>query len=82
MTTIRKGQVAPFVPREIFKQRFQQSFYDPAFDKEKEAIGVISRDTPSIRRVASAAKFSPITLETNGKLREARRLHSITFTAL
>ena len=32
--------------------------------------------------MASAAKFSPITLETNGKLREARRLHSITLTAL
>ena len=38
MTTIRKGQVVPFVPREVFRQRFQQSFYDPAFDDERAAL--------------------------------------------
>jgi hypothetical protein len=38
MTTIRKGQVMPFVPREVFRQRFQQSFYDPAFDAERAAL--------------------------------------------
>jgi hypothetical protein len=38
MTTIRKGQVVPFVPREVFRQRFQQSFYDPAFDAERAAL--------------------------------------------
>ena len=36
--------------------------------------------TPSIRRMASAAKFPPVAFETKGKLREARRLHSITLT--
>src|SRR5438132_14290066 len=38
MTTVRKGQVAPFISREAFRQRFQQSFYDPAFDAERAAL--------------------------------------------
>ena len=38
--------------------------------------------TPSMRRMASPAKFTPSTLETNGKLRDARRLHSMTLTTL
>ena len=33
-------------------------------------------------RVAVSIKFRLSTLETNGKLRDARRLHSITFTSL
>ena len=35
-----------------------------------------------MRRIASRAKFVPVTLDTKGKLRDARRLHSMTFTAL
>jgi hypothetical protein len=35
-----------------------------------------------MRRVASRTKFLPVTFDTNGKLRDARRLHSMTFTAL
>ena len=35
-----------------------------------------------MRRMASVTKLLPVTLETKGKLREARRLHSMTFTAL
>ena len=35
-----------------------------------------------MRRIASAAKFCPVTFDTNGKLRDARRLHSMTLTAL
>ena len=41
-----------------------------------------ARATPSIRRMASTTKLLPVTLETKGKLREARRLHSMTFTSL
>ena len=33
-------------------------------------------------RVAVSMKLRFSTLETNGKLREARKLHSITFTSL
>ena len=35
-----------------------------------------------MRRIASATKLLPVTLDTKGKLREARKLHSITLTAL
>jgi len=38
--------------------------------------------TPSITRVAMSMKFIFRTFETKGKLREARRLHSITFMSL
>ena len=61
--------------------------------REKENIGtftptksrpklslLVSCLTPSIRFVASAAKFWPMTFETNGKLRDARKLHSMTLT--
>ena len=36
--------------------------------------------TPSIRRMASRTKLLPVTLDTNGSEREARRLHSMTCT--
>src|SRR5215831_8213061 len=35
-----------------------------------------------MRRMASMTKLLPVTLETKGKLRDARRLHSMTFTVL
>jgi len=38
MTTVRKGQVAPFLPRDEFRRRFQRAFFDPAFDAERAAI--------------------------------------------
>ena len=41
-----------------------------------------ARATPSMRRMASMTKLLPVTLETKGKLRDARRLHSMTFTVL
>jgi multimeric flavodoxin WrbA len=38
MTTIRKGQVGPPLQREVFRQRFNAHYVDPAFDAEREAI--------------------------------------------
>jgi hypothetical protein len=40
-----------------------------------------ARATPNMRRMASMTKLLPVTLETKGKLRDERRLHSMTFTA-
>jgi hypothetical protein len=36
MPRIRKGQVAPFLPRAEFRERFYRSYFDPAFDAERE----------------------------------------------
>ena len=38
MTDVRKGQAPPELSREEFGKRFRQSFYDPAFQPEQEAI--------------------------------------------
>jgi multimeric flavodoxin WrbA len=38
MTDVRKGQAPPTLSREAFSQRFRESFYDPNFAQEKEAI--------------------------------------------
>ena len=39
MTKPRKGQAPEWpMPREEFGRRFRASFYDPAFEKEKDAI--------------------------------------------
>src|SRR5437763_13054036 len=38
MTTVRKGQAPGQMPREAFRARFQRSFFDPAFDAERDAI--------------------------------------------
>ena len=39
MTKVRKGQAPEFpMPREEFTRRFKANFYDPAFEKESEAI--------------------------------------------
>ncbi|MGZ5047093.1 MAG: flavodoxin family protein [Usitatibacter sp.] len=38
MTQPRTGQAPPPLTREEFRRRFERSFYDPAFEKEKEAI--------------------------------------------
>lgn len=35
----RTGQAPPMLGREEFGKRFRQSFYDPSFEKEEEAIG-------------------------------------------
>ena len=35
---VRKGQAPAPHTREQFRERFMQSFYDPAFDAEREAI--------------------------------------------
>src|SRR6185436_2136002 len=42
MTKPRKGQAPHWpMPREEFRQRFNANYYDPAFDKEREAIARI-----------------------------------------
>jgi len=38
MTDVRKGQAPAELSREEFGKRFRQSFYDPAFQKEKDSI--------------------------------------------
>jgi multimeric flavodoxin WrbA len=35
---VRKGQAPPTHPRDAFRERFMQEFFDPAFDAEREAI--------------------------------------------
>ena len=37
-TTVRTGQAGPKLPREQFRQRFLQDFYDPAYQAESAAI--------------------------------------------
>ena len=39
MTTVRKGQAPAPLARNEFHIRFMQSFYDPAYQAEKEALG-------------------------------------------
>ncbi|MBC7468433.1 MAG: flavodoxin family protein [Ramlibacter sp.] len=39
MTTVRKGQAPAPLARDEFHLRFVQSFFDPAFQAEKEALG-------------------------------------------
>ena len=43
MPRIRKGQVAPFLPRAEFRERFYRSHFDPAFDAERDALQRIER---------------------------------------
>lgn len=38
MTKIRTGQAPPPLARAQFQERFDERFYDPAFDGEREAI--------------------------------------------
>jgi multimeric flavodoxin WrbA len=38
MTDVRKGQAPDWLPREEFRKRFLESFYDPNFEEEQEAI--------------------------------------------
>jgi multimeric flavodoxin WrbA len=38
MTDVRKGQAPDWFPREEFRKRFRESFHDPRFEKESEAI--------------------------------------------
>ena len=38
MTTVRKGQAGPKLPRERFRERFLEAFYDPAYQAESAAI--------------------------------------------
>src|SRR5512134_1590007 len=39
MTTVRKGQAPPQLTRDAFRRHFMRSYYDPAFDAERDAIG-------------------------------------------
>jgi hypothetical protein len=41
MIKVRTGQARGQMTREAFRERFEGSFFDPAFDKEREAIGRI-----------------------------------------
>ena len=45
MSRIRKGQVAPFLPRAEFRERFYRSYFDPAFDVELQAMAVLRLET-------------------------------------
>ena len=38
MIKVRKGQVRAFLPREVFRERFHQSYVDPAYETERDAI--------------------------------------------
>jgi multimeric flavodoxin WrbA len=38
MTDVRKGQAPGQLPRDEFRKRFMQSFYDPAYAAEKDAL--------------------------------------------
>ena len=38
MVTVRKGQAAPPLPREAFRQRFMQAYFDPAYRAEDGAL--------------------------------------------
>jgi len=38
MTTVRKGKAPGPMPRDVFRSHFQRSFFDPAFDAERDAI--------------------------------------------
>ena len=96
MTTVRKGQAAPPLGRDAFHERFIQSFFDPAFDTEAEAIGRLEeiawqayRDG---RKAPRTAKAGPgfqdpeyqLSLEwraTRDRLIEAQRRWSLPQTA-
>jgi multimeric flavodoxin WrbA len=39
--TLRKGQAPPTLQRDEFRRRFAESFYDPRFDAEREALARI-----------------------------------------
>ena len=56
----------------------------PFFSAECEVAFPIANQgkTPIITAAAISTRLRPSTLDTNGKLREARRLHSITATSL
>ena len=41
MTTVRKGQARDPLTREEFALRFAEQFYDPAFERERDALGRI-----------------------------------------
>ena len=43
MPSIRKGQVAPFLSRSEFQERFYGSYFDPAFDAERDALQRIEK---------------------------------------
>jgi multimeric flavodoxin WrbA len=38
MTDVRKGQAPPALSRDEFGRRFRRNFYDPAFEKEADAV--------------------------------------------
>src|SRR5258706_3715090 len=63
MTTVRKGQAPGPMPREIFRAHFQRSFYDPAFDAERDAIArleAIAWDAyEQVRKAPVTAKAGP-----------------------
>ncbi len=59
MTTVRKGQAPPQLTRDQFRERFESSYYDPAFDAERDAIGrlqVIAWEAYSEGRKAPCTK--------------------------
>src|SRR4051812_10591003 len=66
MTKPRTGQAPPMLDREEFGKRFRQSFFDPAFQKEEEAIARIEaiawdaydKDRKAPRTVKAGPEFA------------------------
>ena len=38
MTKVRTGQAPDMMTRDVFRERFEASFFDPAFDEAREAV--------------------------------------------
>jgi multimeric flavodoxin WrbA len=89
--TVRKGQAPPTLQRVEFHQRFAESFYDPRFDAEREALARIeeiawrnyhdSRKAPVTRKAGPGFADPDYDLsvqwrETRDRLLEAQRLQS------
>jgi hypothetical protein len=49
MPDVRKGQAPPPIDREAFREKFQQSFVDPAFAVEQDAISRVLKQSPGAR---------------------------------
>jgi len=61
--TVRKGQAPPTLQRDEFRRRFAESFYDPRFDAEREALARLEeiawRNYQDGRKAPRTAKAGP-----------------------
>lgn len=85
MPTVRKGQAPDTLSREVFRVRFENSFFDPAFESERDAIArleaiawdayVQGRKAP--RTAKAGPGFADPDYDLSVEWREARdRLHA------